>query len=108
MSTTTLARLPRTTLVYYKLYPTVGDSASPRKVARTIMIPHTTLPRLPIGWERRFTSRGRPYYANNNTSTTTWTDPRPPQDREDNQENNAGAPRSTWEPTLDTVSSQAL
>lgn len=31
---------------------------------------------LPAGWEERFTPDGRPYYADHNSRTTTWLDPR--------------------------------
>lgn len=33
---------------------------------------------LPNGWEERFTPQGHTYYADHNTRTTTWTDPRAP------------------------------
>ena len=31
---------------------------------------------LPLGWEQRHTSEGRPYFVDHNTRTTTWADPR--------------------------------
>jgi E3 ubiquitin-protein ligase NEDD4 len=36
------------------------------------------LPSLPAGWEQNTTLQGRVFYANHNTHTTTWNDPRLP------------------------------
>ncbi|GAA5932597.1 uncharacterized protein JCM15063_002150 [Sporobolomyces koalae] len=40
--------------------------------------PDDALGSLPSGWERRATPRGRPYWVDHNTRTTTWDDPRVP------------------------------
>jgi len=31
---------------------------------------------LPLGWEKRHTAKGRPYFVDHNTGTTSWVDPR--------------------------------
>ncbi|KZV61907.1 hypothetical protein PENSPDRAFT_592200, partial [Peniophora sp. CONT] len=30
---------------------------------------------LPMGWERRYTANGRPYFVDHNTRSTAWDDP---------------------------------
>lgn len=62
---------------------------------------------LPAGWERKFTPEGRPYFVDHNTRTTTWVDPRRPQqiaaaveDRMQQPSSQLGPLPSGWEMRL--------
>lgn len=54
---------------------------------------------LPAGWEQRTDSRGRAYYVDHNTRTTTWQRPTPETQA---QQNHYEATRTTWQAVSET------
>jgi len=55
--------------------PSVQPAAAPAAVPAAAHSSAALGP-LPAGWSERFTENGRPYYADDNTRTTSWIDPR--------------------------------
>lgn len=51
-----------------------GDVRAPRDLPPTPTAP-ATRPALPLHWEERFTSKGRPYYVNHTTRSSQWARP---------------------------------
>lgn len=61
----------RRSLLHNRDLTTSPEPESPR------LIPDAGPALLPLGWEVRHAPKGRPYYVDHTTRTTTWTDPRP-------------------------------
>ncbi|GAA5878981.1 hypothetical protein JCM8547_008682 [Rhodosporidiobolus lusitaniae] len=53
-------------------------SAAPPPAVTDLEVTEDQLGPLPSGWERRITNRGRVYFVDHNTRTTSWEDPRTP------------------------------